>query len=238
MRSYSYGQTDRVVKVDGPFKQRVIHVTENYAHEFYIWLVVWLPFLKFSHILGIIIPIDVHIFQRGSNHQPDIYWFRGQYILMLCIQKRSPTVLVALNQVAYSKSISCQVAYNKSSISCQDWLFHLHFPSCVGGQRTQTTNLLLSRRSFAQHGSSAKQSLEIACGRCPSGLPQNGRCVQNLCWLMTAILGRDLMFDHHTYGALHHETYWRYHWLNMIKWWFFWVVRGRWPTLTFLRGLS
>ena len=23
-----------------------------------------------SHILGIIIPIDVHIFQRGSNHQP------------------------------------------------------------------------------------------------------------------------------------------------------------------------
>ena len=25
----------------------------------------------FSHILGIIIPIDFHIFQRGSNHQPD-----------------------------------------------------------------------------------------------------------------------------------------------------------------------
>ena len=24
----------------------------------------------FSHILGIIIPIDFHIFQRGSNHQP------------------------------------------------------------------------------------------------------------------------------------------------------------------------
>ena len=27
--------------------------------------------ILFSHILGIIIPIDVHIFQRGSNHQPD-----------------------------------------------------------------------------------------------------------------------------------------------------------------------
>ena len=36
------------------------------------WLVVWLPFLAFSHILGIIIPIDCHIFQRGSNHQPDV----------------------------------------------------------------------------------------------------------------------------------------------------------------------
>ena len=29
--------------------------------------------ILFSHILGIIIPIDFHIFQRGSNHQPDIY---------------------------------------------------------------------------------------------------------------------------------------------------------------------
>ena len=37
-----------------------------------IWLVVWLPFLAFSHILGMIIPIDFHIFQRGSNHQPAI----------------------------------------------------------------------------------------------------------------------------------------------------------------------
>ena len=30
------------------------------------WLVVWLPFFEFSHILGIIIPIDFHIFQRGG----------------------------------------------------------------------------------------------------------------------------------------------------------------------------
>ena len=28
----------------------------------------------FSHILGTIIPIDFHIFQRGSNHQP-VMWF-------------------------------------------------------------------------------------------------------------------------------------------------------------------
>ena len=30
----------------------------------------------FSHSVGnVIIPIDVHIFQRGSNHQPDFWWF-------------------------------------------------------------------------------------------------------------------------------------------------------------------
>ena len=33
----------------------------------------------FSHILGIIIPIDVHIFQRGSNHQPEIMMFLNEF---------------------------------------------------------------------------------------------------------------------------------------------------------------
>ena len=28
--------------------------------------------LLFFHILGRIIPTDFHIFQRGSNHQPDV----------------------------------------------------------------------------------------------------------------------------------------------------------------------
>ena len=37
----------------------------------YEWLVGGLEHFLFSHILGIIIPIDFHIFQRGSNHQPD-----------------------------------------------------------------------------------------------------------------------------------------------------------------------
>ena len=41
-----------------------------------IWLVVWNFF--FPHILGIILPTDFHIVQRGWNHQPamviPIYW--------------------------------------------------------------------------------------------------------------------------------------------------------------------
>ena len=32
--------------------------------------VVWLPFFIFPYIGFLIIPIDVHIFPRGSNHQP------------------------------------------------------------------------------------------------------------------------------------------------------------------------
>ena len=35
------------------------------------WLVVTGTWILFSHILGNIIPIDFHIFQRGWNHQPD-----------------------------------------------------------------------------------------------------------------------------------------------------------------------
>ena len=33
----------------------------------------WFGTFFFSHILGIIIPIDFHIFQRGSNHQPVVF---------------------------------------------------------------------------------------------------------------------------------------------------------------------
>ena len=36
------------------------------------WLVGGLEHFLFFHILGIIIPIDFHIFQRCWNHQPDI----------------------------------------------------------------------------------------------------------------------------------------------------------------------
>ena len=36
------------------------------------YLVGGLEHFLFSHISGIIIPIDFHIFQRGSNHQPDV----------------------------------------------------------------------------------------------------------------------------------------------------------------------
>ena len=36
----------------------------------------------FSHILGIIIPIDVHIFRRGSNHQPVVVFPEHHLILV------------------------------------------------------------------------------------------------------------------------------------------------------------
>ena len=38
------------------------------------FLVGGLEHFLFSHILGIMIPTDFHIFQRGWNHQPDFMW--------------------------------------------------------------------------------------------------------------------------------------------------------------------
>jgi len=55
--------------------------TDEISHVFsspdfvlsHLWLVVWnMAFMTF-HIVGIIIPTDFHIFQRGLNHQP--YFF-------------------------------------------------------------------------------------------------------------------------------------------------------------------
>ena len=50
----------------------------------YIYLVVWnMNFMTF-HILGIMIPTDFHIFQRGSNHQPDgSRWYIPRSILTI-----------------------------------------------------------------------------------------------------------------------------------------------------------
>ena len=63
------------LKVDRPFLwwgylQKGWLTNKNSRYINYpTWLVVWNMFY-FFHILGIIIPIDFHMFQRGSNHQP------------------------------------------------------------------------------------------------------------------------------------------------------------------------
>ena len=44
------------------------------------WLVVTGTWLLFFHILGIVIDIDVHIFQRGWNHQPVLVYGKRQWI--------------------------------------------------------------------------------------------------------------------------------------------------------------
>ena len=41
--------------------------------------------ILFSHIFGIFIPIDVHIFQRGSNHQPVGKRYEKIYLDQICI---------------------------------------------------------------------------------------------------------------------------------------------------------
>ena len=59
------------------------------------WMIFFIPKLVgglehflFSHILGIIIPIDFHIFQRGSNHQPASH--EGSYHLLILMEAMEP----------------------------------------------------------------------------------------------------------------------------------------------------
>ena len=48
-----------------------IYVKESWMLEIHNWLVVTGTCMEYCHIeWGIIIPIDFHIFQRGSNHKP------------------------------------------------------------------------------------------------------------------------------------------------------------------------
>ena len=69
-------------------------------NQFYTgwWFGTW---LLFFHILGMIIPTDFHIFQRGWNHQP-VYlaWLFGCFLVSLMDKKlqRGPPVVLVGNQ--------------------------------------------------------------------------------------------------------------------------------------------
>ena len=54
-----------------------------YIYIYYIWLVVWniFPYT----VLGIIIPIDFHIFQRGRSTTSQIYTYNYIYMCVICI---------------------------------------------------------------------------------------------------------------------------------------------------------
>ena len=66
------------------------------------YLVGGLEHFLFSHILGIIIPIDFHIFQRGSNHQPVMVHGINMFFLgvsgVLQQTPRQPALLKAESQ--------------------------------------------------------------------------------------------------------------------------------------------
>ena len=51
----------------GPIKRQTSETNKN-------WLVVWLPFFIFPYIGFLIIPTDVHIFQRGGPVERYMSW--------------------------------------------------------------------------------------------------------------------------------------------------------------------
>ena len=74
----------------------------------FIWLVVWLPCFIFPLILGIIIPIDFHIFQRGgpttnqlwkffTNHeQPELHRSEKSFVAVAVVVESWSLVVVSL----------------------------------------------------------------------------------------------------------------------------------------------
>ena len=65
---YSLLQTYGGVSINVESQKCLVYFMENPIKN---WLVVWLPFFIFPSIGLLIIPIDVHIFQSRSNHQPE-----------------------------------------------------------------------------------------------------------------------------------------------------------------------
>ena len=70
------------------------------------YLVGGLEHFLFSHILGIIIPIDFHIFQRGSNHQPDIVSFCHQFCPQILVKHGETCSTEVVKNPKLTESIS------------------------------------------------------------------------------------------------------------------------------------
>ena len=74
----------------------------------FIWLVVWLPCFIYPLILGIIIPIDFHIFQRGgpttnqlwfffTNHeQPELHLSEKSFVAVAVVVESWSLVVVSV----------------------------------------------------------------------------------------------------------------------------------------------
>ena len=74
-----------------------------------VWLVGALEHSLFSHILGLIIPIDFHIFQRGSNHQPDMILTVGKPLdLMSSFSLKKRMAVAVLILLVKSSPINMQ----------------------------------------------------------------------------------------------------------------------------------
>ena len=69
-----------------------------------IWLVVWLPFFIFPYIGNVIIPIDFHIFQRGSNHQPAIVSWAFHFVTFEMDHRPQPLCVVLLQHQSTATS--------------------------------------------------------------------------------------------------------------------------------------
>ena len=108
------------------------------------WFGTW---LLFFHILGMIIPIDVHIFQRGWNHQPESVWWLTYVNIMPNSFLLGKSWCVSLQGWGWSSKNSF---YGGSNISHQSHLISpWHMGECLNGVGLQ---ILLGDNSFGLFG--------------------------------------------------------------------------------------
>ena len=81
----------------------------------------------FSHILGIIIPIDFHIFQRGSNHQPVLHRLSSDSGMSGC--NGFPVCLLQAPSQATKQMLLARKTYSLDLFSHQIQLQWLIYPS-------------------------------------------------------------------------------------------------------------
>ena len=77
-------------------------------------------FFIFPYIGFLIIPIDFHIFQRGSNHQPDIMWYSPQFLVHQVIQ--------LIYQLSYGFTSICLPIFVFSKMTESQYFSECHRP--------------------------------------------------------------------------------------------------------------
>ena len=104
------------------------------------WLVVWNMTFIFPYIGNVVIPIDVHIFQKVSNHQPDIdRWCSYENLSLGIFQPRRVTQFEEMSAACRAVLTKCSTSaatkclWNVWTFSTHAlWLFKkIHFPDQV-----------------------------------------------------------------------------------------------------------
>ena len=108
----------------------------GYQIEIWIfWLVVWNFNFIFPYIGLLIIPIDFHIFQRGSNHQPDFSLSNNQKSKINNYHWYIPLMGIYHKTLVFSSAFPASTAYRRpwGGNNGQQWISGFHSDRRLAG---------------------------------------------------------------------------------------------------------